>query len=172
MEQKMYKIGKLVNTHGVLGEVRVIKVTDFEERFEPGETVYWVSPDHSEVIALKVDGYRKHKQFELLHFEGYDNINDVEKFKGGLLKITEEQLTPLDDDEFYYHEIIGCDVFTVQGSKVGKIKEILSPGANDVWVVSRPKQKDVLIPFIDDVVTDINIHEKKVIIEPMEGLLD
>lgn len=172
MEQKMFNVGKIVNTHGIKGEVKVIKITDFEERFEPGSQVYWVSQDNREVIPLTIDGYRKHKNFHLLHFEGHPSINDVERYKGGMLKITEDQLTPLEEGEFYYHEIIGLTVVTLSGDEVGRIKEILSPGANDVWVVQRKGKKDVLIPYIDDVVNEVDVKEGKVVIEPMEGLLD
>ena len=171
MTEKMFDVGKIVNTHGVRGEVRVFRITDFEERFNIGETLYLVR-DHQPVRKLIIDGYRKHKQFDLLHFEGLDNINDVEHFKGAYLKIKEDQLTELAEGEYYHYEIIGCEMYTTAGEKLGVIGDILSPGANDVWVVKREKGKDVLIPFIKDVVKEIDVSEKKVVIELMEGLLD
>ncbi|KGX83685.1 ribosome maturation factor RimM [Pontibacillus marinus] len=172
MNKNMFTIGKVVNTHGVRGEIRVIQVTDFDDRFVVGNEVYWVSPDNQEQVPLTIDAYRTHKNFHLLHFQGYDNINDVERFKGGTLAITKEQQTPLDEGEFYYHEIIGCHVETTDGSTIGKVKEILSPGANDVWVIQRPQQKDVLIPYIEQVVKQVDPENEKIIIEPMEGLLE
>ncbi|WP_337020518.1 ribosome maturation factor RimM, partial [Oceanobacillus massiliensis] len=123
-------------------------------------------------IKLKIAAHRIHKGFDLLQFEGYGNINLVESFKGCELKIGEDQLSELDEDEFYYHEIIGCEVFTADERRLGKIKEILSPGANDVWVVKQESGKDLLIPYIEQVVKNIDIDSKKVVIEPMEGLLD
>jgi 16S rRNA processing protein RimM len=168
---KMFDVGKIVNTHGVRGEVRVIRITDFEERFRIGERLYLVS-DREPVRELIIDGHRKHKQFDLLHFEGLDNINDVEHFKGAHLKINEDQLTELNEGEYYHYEIIDCEMFTTNGDKIGTVIDILSPGANDVWVVKRTKGKDVLIPFIKDVVKKIDVSEKKIIIELMEGLLD
>lgn len=171
MEEKMYNVGKIVNTHGIRGEVKVVRITDFEERFHEGNTVYAVK-NNGEMIELVIDGHRKHKGFDLLHFEGKNNINDVEHLKGCYLKITESQQTDLGENEFYYHEIIGCSVFTTSGEKIGVVKEILSPGANDVWVTKRPKGKDVLIPYIEDVVKEVNIEDKKITIELMEGLLD
>lgn len=171
MEGQMFDIGKIVNTHGVRGEVRVIRITDFEERFAIGETVYLIR-NNEQPHPLVIDGYRKHKQFDLLHFKGLDQINDVEHFKGSHLKITKEQLTELAAGEYYHYEIIDCVMYTIKGEKLGMIVDILSPGANDVWVVKTVKGKEVLIPFIKDVVKEINVEEKKVIIEPMEGLLD
>ncbi|WP_042223791.1 ribosome maturation factor RimM [Oceanobacillus manasiensis] len=171
MNHEMYNIGKIVNTHGIRGEVKVVRISDFEERFAVGNQVFVVK-DKAEPVALTIAAHRIHKGFDLLQFEDYANINDVEHFKGSYLKISEEQLTELDSDEYYYHEIIGCDVVTASGESLGVIKEILSPGANDVWVVKRPKEKDLLIPYIDDVVKEVSIQDKKVVIEPMEGLLD
>jgi 16S rRNA processing protein RimM len=171
MTEKMFNTGKIVNTHGVRGEVKVLRISDFEERFAEGETLYAVSGG-KKPFPLIIDGHRIHKGFDLLHFQGYDNINDVEQFKNAYLKITEAQLTNLAENEYYYHEIIDCDVYTGSGDYIGIIREILSPGANDVWVVEREKAKDVLIPYIKQVVTSIDIAAKKVIIAPMEGLLD
>lgn len=167
----MFNIGKIINTHGTGGEVKVVRITDFDERFTVGETVYAVNEDGKR-IELVIDAHRIHKGFDLIRFEGHGNINDIEHLKGAQLKITEDQLTDLDEDEFYYHEIIGCDVYTNDGKKLGTITEILSPGANDVWVIKQPKGKDVLIPYISEVVIEVDIYSQKVLIEPMEGLLD
>jgi 16S rRNA processing protein RimM len=95
----------------------------------------------------------------------------VEKFRDGILKVPESQLGSLDEGEFYYHEIIGCLVATTKGEEIGKISEILSPGANDVWVVKGKGGKEILIPYINDVVKKVDVSEKVILIEPMEGLL-
>lgn len=171
MAEKMFNTGKIVNTHGIRGEVKVVRISDFAERFAVGERLYLVKGNESP-IQVTVDSYRSHKGFDLLHFAGYDHIDDVEVYKGSYLKIAEDQLTDLAEDEYYYHEIIGCEVFLNEIDKLGEIKEILSPGANDVWVVKQPNGKDVLIPYIKEVVKEVNIEAKKVVIEPMEGLLD
>ncbi|RDW19465.1 ribosome maturation factor RimM [Oceanobacillus arenosus] len=171
MTEKMFNIGKIINTHGIRGEVKVHRITDFEERFVVGEMVYLAKEDGIP-LKLIIDGHRLHKGFDLIHFEGYNNINDVEHFKGSELQITEDQQKELDEHEYYYHEIIGCEVHTTSGDKLGVIKEILSPGANDVWVVKQEKGKDLLIPYIEEVVKEIEVEAKKIVIEPLEGLLD
>ncbi len=169
---KMYNVGKIVNTHGIKGDVKVIRITDFDERFAKGSKLFWVSKDGSKKLSLEVDGHRRHKNVDLLHFKGYESINEVEFLKEGTLQVSEEQLTDLDEGEFYYYEIIGCTVYTVLGEELGKIKEILAPGANDVWVVQRKGKKDLLIPYIEEVVKEVNIEQEKVIIDPMEGLIE
>ena len=170
--EKWFNVGKIVNTHGIRGEVRVISRTDFaEDRYKVGNTLY-LFRENKEPLELKIASHRTHKNFNLLTFEGYPNVNDVEPLRDGILKIDESQLTELDEGEFYFHEIIGCTVFTDEGKEVGIIREILTPGANDVWVVKGASGKDVLIPYIEQIVKEVDIKSQKVIITPMEGLLD
>lgn len=167
-----YKVGKIVNTHGIRGEVRVISTTDFtEERYQVGEQLF-LFHDNQDVLPLTIASYRRHKNFDLLSFEGYPNINDVEAFRDGILKISEKQMGELDEHEYYYHEIIGLVVVDENDKEIGKITEILSPGANDVWVVKRKGKKDALIPYIESVVKDIDLTEGVVHVEIPEGLLD
>lgn len=166
------KVGKIVNTHGIKGEVKVLRITDFEERFEVGTSLWIKENNPDSLVHVTVDGHRIHKNFDLLHFEKYDNINDVEQFKGCMLVIKKEHLTPLEENEFYYHEIIGCKVILTDGEGIGEVTEILSPGANDVWVVKSKDNKEFLIPYIEQVVKEVNVDSKQIIIEPMEGLLE
>ncbi len=171
--EKWFNVGKIVNTHGIKGEVRVISRTDFaDERYKIGNTLYIFMDNALEPIEVKVKSHRVHKSFDLLSFEGYDNINLVEKFKGALLKVPESQLGELEEGEYYFHEIIGCTVVTENGEAIGTVKEILTPGANDVWVVKGKGGKEILIPYIADVVIDVNVKEKTITIRPMEGLLE
>ncbi len=168
-----FKVGKIVNTHGIKGEVRIISTTDFaEERYEVGNKLYLFQEKQVEPVEVIVATHRKHKNFDLVSFEGYPNVNDVEKFKNSMVKVSEDQLSELEDGEFYFHEIIGCIVKTDEGQELGKIKEILTPGANDVWVIKGKGGKEILIPYIDEVVQEINIEKKEIMITVMEGLLD
>lgn len=168
-----FQVGKIVNTHGIRGEVRIISQTDFaDERYQIGnELGIGLSPD-GPMTRVTVESHRRHKNFDLLTFEDYPNINDVEKFKGQNLYVSEDQMGELGEHEFYYHEIIGCAVLTEEGEELGKIKEILSPGANDVWVIQRKGKRDLLIPYIEDVVKVVDPAEKKVVIHIIEGLID
>ncbi|AEH48610.1 ribosome maturation factor RimM [Parageobacillus thermoglucosidasius] len=171
--EKWFNVGKIVNTHGIRGEVRVISRTDFpEERYKKGNTLYIFMEKSQEPIEVIVKSHRVHKSFDLLSFEGYDNINLVEKFKGAMLKVPESQLGELNEGEYYFHEIIGCTVVTEEGETVGTVSEILTPGANDVWVVKRNNGKEALIPYIEDIVKNVDVEAKIITIRPMEGLLE
>ena len=101
----------------------------------------------------------------------FDAFDAIEKYKGYSLKVAEEDLNDLDDGEFYYHEIIGLEVY--EGDNlIGTIKEILQPGANDVWVVKRKGKRDLLLPYIPPVVLNVDIPNNRVDVEILEGLDD
>lgn len=173
MGEKLYAVGKVVNTHGIKGELKIVTQTDFPEvRFAKGSELVLHNQESGTLIPVKVEMAREHKGMYIVRFEGYPDINLVEKYKGWMLKVAESNLLELEPDEYYYHEIIGCAVFTEEGEQLGTISEILSPGANDVWVIERPKGKPLLIPVIDEVLLHVNVKEKKVTIRLMEGLLD
>lgn len=169
---EFYNVGKIVNTQGLKGEVRVISKTDFaEERYKVGNVLF-LFQDGKNPIKLTIKTHRKHKNFDIVSFEGHPSINDIEKYRDGILKIPATELHDLDDNEFYYHEIIGLEVIDEEGVTLGKVKEILSPGANDVWVVQRQGAKDALIPYIESVVKTIDLENNQVHVEIPEGLLD
>lgn len=169
----MLTVGKVVNTHGIRGELKVWPETDFpDERFRPGAELLLVSPDESQAIPHTVSGARPQKNVFLVKFREYDNINQVERFKGWSLKVPADNRAKLAPNEFYFHDIIGCDVVTEEGEKVGVVKEILRPGANDVWVVKQTNGKTAYLPYIADVVRDVDVAAKRVTIRVMEGLLE
>ncbi|MBT2642639.1 ribosome maturation factor RimM [Bacillus sp. ISL-41] len=170
--EKYFNVGKIVNTHGIRGEVRVISRTDFpEERYKLGNTLLLFMPGSKEPEELVVKSHRTHKNFNLLTFEGFDNVNQVERMRGGILKVPETQRGSLEEGEFYFQDILGCTMFTTEGEELGKVIEILTPGANDVWVVKGSNGKELLIPYIEDIVKKVDVKEKVIEIEPMEGLL-
>ncbi len=165
-----YNVGKIVNTHGIRGEVRVIATTDFpKERFQNGAVLY-LKQSAGEPLRLEVAGARQHKGMWLIKFKDYDNINDVQNFRDHELMVTEDEQQPLEEGQYYYHQIIGLTVKTLEGRELGTIKEILSPGANDVWVVERKGQSDLLLPVIDDVIKNVDLDKGEVDVELMEGL--
>lgn len=169
---KWYNVGKIVNTHGVRGEVRVISKTDFPElRYKKGSALGLFMPKSKEPIQLIVSAHRKHKNFDLLMFENHPNLNDVEKYRDGILKVAEQYLGELGENEFYLHEIMGCEVFDLAGVNIGKVTEVITTGANDVWAVKPDEGKMHYIPYIEDVVKEVDVDNKKIMIDPLEGLL-
>lgn len=167
-----FNVGKIVNTHGIRGEVRVISSTDFpEERYAVGNKLNLFRDGDKKPLPLIVASHRRHKNFDLLTFEGYTTIEMVQAFRDGMLKVSENQLGNLEENEFYFHEIIGCKVVDLNNNEIGVIDEILQTGANDVWAVKPAKGKMHYIPYIEDVVKNIDIENKVITIDAIEGLL-
>ena len=166
------KVGKIVNTHSLKGEVKVISSTDFEEeRFKKGSKLL-ITRGNQLIREVVVQSYRNHKNFLLVKFEGIDSVEEAEKLKNLQIKIDSDEVGELEENEFYFHQIIGCEVFDENDRNLGEIIDILTPGANDVWVIKGEEGKEILIPYIEDVVKQIDIINKKVNIEVMEGLID
>ena len=167
-----FNVGKIVNTQGLQGEMRVLSVTDFaEERFKKGNKLALFDKKDQFVMDVEIASHRKAKNFDIIKFKGMYHINDIEKFRDFSLKVAEKDLTDLEDGEFYYHEIIGLEVYE-NDVLLGTIKEILQPGANDVWVVKRKGKRDLLLPYIPPVVLGIDIEQGRVDVEIPEGLDD
>ena len=166
------KVGKIVNTHTLKGEVKVISSTDFEEeRFKKGSKLL-ITRGNQLIREVVVQSYRNHKNFLLVKFEGIDSVEEAEKLKNLQIKIDSDEVGELEENEFYFHQIIGCEVFDENDKNLGEIIDILTPGANDVWVIKGENGREILIPYIEDVVKKIDITSKKVNIEVMEGLID
>ena len=166
------KVGKIVNTHSLKGEVKVISSTDFEEeRFKKGSKLL-ITRGNQLIREVVVQSYRNHKNFLLVKFEEIDSVEEAEKLKNLQIKIDSDEVGELEENEFYFHQIIGCEVFDENDKNLGEIIDILTPGANDVWVIKGENGKEILIPYIEDVVKKIDITSKKVNIEVMEGLID
>ena len=166
------KVGKIVNTHSLTGEVKVISSTDFEEeRFKKGSKLL-ITRGNQLIREVVVQSYRNHKNFLLVKFEGIDSVEEAEKLKNLQIKIDSDEVGELEENEFYFHQIIGCEVFDENDRNLGEIIDILTPGANDVWVIKGEEGKEILIPYIEDVVKQIDITNKKVNIEVMEGLIN
>ena len=149
-----YNVGKIVNTQGLQGELRVLSVTDFaDERFKKKSVLALFDDKDNYIMDVEIASHRKHKNFDIVKFKGLYHINDVEKYKGCSLKIA------------------GLDVYEGD-TLIGQVKEILQPGANDVWVVKRKGKKDLLLPYIPPVVLDVDVAAGRVEVELMEGLDD
>ncbi|MFC3797832.1 ribosome maturation factor RimM [Cohnella sp. GCM10012308] len=172
-EQQLLNVGKIVNTHGVRGEIKVWPQTDFPDvRFRAGSKLLLVNPEAGgQPAEVEVVSAREQKNMFVVRLKGWDDINQVEKYKGWELKVEAEDRVELEEDEYYLSDIVGCAVFTEEGEELGFVKEILSPGANDVWVVKRLKGGDLLLPYIDEVVKEVDVAARRVKVHLMEGLL-
>jgi len=163
------RVGVISSTHGIGGEVKVYPTTDDVTRFKKLKEV--ILDTGKTNITLEVERVKFFKQMVILKFKGIDNINDIEKYRGKDLLVTRENAVELDEDEYFISDIIESEVLDEDGSKLGVLVEVLSTGANDVFVVKTMENKEILIPNIKDCVLDINLDEKKIIVHLLDGLL-
>lgn len=160
-------IGKIVNTRGLRGEVKIVANTHFvEERFGKGAIVYI---GESLIKAVICRSYAD-KGFIFAVFEGMEDINEVEKFKGCDLYADQSEELRLEEDEVLYSDLMQCEVYTDQQLFVGKVVDVLETWANAVLRVKREKDS-VLIPFVKAVVEQVDVEAKRIVIKEMEGLL-
>lgn len=166
-EPRFLVIGQVTKPHGVRGEVRVMPHTDLPERFGWLEAVY---VGEAPPVQVAVDSARVHKGFVLLKLAGCDNRDEAQKLRGKLLQIPEDQAIPLEENEYFLHDVVGLSVETEDGTELGAITEVIETGANNVFVVKGSKG-EVLIPDTDEVVVDIDFEQNRMIIHPLPGLL-
>ena len=166
----MLRVGVISSTHGIRGEVKVFPTTDDPARFKWLKDVVLVTNRGN--IPLEATGVKFFKQFAILKFKGIDNINDIEMYKGCDLMVTRENAVPLEEDEYYIADLIGLMVVTDDGKTLGKLKDVLQTGANDVYVVETAAGKEVLLPVIRECVLDIDLKAGVVTVHVMPGLLD
>lgn len=167
-EPRFIAIGYIIRPHGVRGEVLVEVLTDYPERFETLDVVYLGNEQQAE--ARRLQGARWHNNRALLRFQGYEDRTAAEQLRGLLVQVPIEEATPLPEDEYYPHELIGLDVVTVEGEELGKLSEILFTPANEIYVVAGPRGQ-ILLPAIADVVERVDLETGRVIVRLMEGLL-
>ena len=164
----VFRIGQIVNTQGLKGEVRVYPYTDDINRF--GELEYFYI-DKNLNNKYEVERVRYKGNMVIMKIKDIDSIELAEKLKTKNMYIGREQGRELDEGEFFVSDLIGLDVFTVDGEKVGVLKDVLQHAINDVYVVSSG-EKEYLIPSIEKFVPTIDLDQNKMIIDPIKGMLD
>jgi 16S rRNA processing protein RimM len=164
-------VGRIGRAHGIKGEVTVEVRTDEPElRLGPGAVL---ATDPASAGPLTIETGRVHSGRLLLRFEGVKERNAAEALRNVLLiaDVDPEEL-PEDPEEFYDHQLMDLDVVTVDGTEVGRITEITHLPYQDLLIVKRPDGSEVMIPFVEEIVPEIDLEEQRVVIAPPPGLLD
>ncbi|MEF9920094.1 MAG: ribosome maturation factor RimM [Erysipelotrichaceae bacterium] len=161
------KIGVICGTHGLKGEVSVKSLSDFDEiRFKKGNVVYL---KENELIPLTIKTMRVHKDRVLLSFEGFDDINDVEKWKNLLLVIDKGNLHQLDGDDVYYFQLRNMQVYDDENQYLGEVKELIETGANLVLRID-DGTTSFLMPYVSVFVKETNVKDNKMKVHLLEGM--
>ncbi|MGB9178055.1 MAG: ribosome maturation factor RimM [Pyrinomonadaceae bacterium] len=164
-------VAKAVKTRGLRGEIVADLLTDFPERFEGLEELIAVAPDGKR-IRLRLEEHWLHQDRIVFKFEGYDSIEAASALVGYELTVPESERVELEEDEFYDWELVGCRVETVEGEQLGRVREVLRTGANDVLVVEGDAKREYLIPLAEEICVRVDIEEKLIRVDAPEGLLE
>ena len=163
------QVGIITQTHGIRGEVKVFPTTDDVNRFKKLKEV--IMDTGRERLTLEIEGVKFFKQYAILKFKGYDSINDIEKYKSAKLYIKREQAVKLQKDEYFIADLIDMEVVTEDGEYFGKMKDVLTTGANDVYIVTRQDGTEVLLPAIKQCVKSIDMDQSRITVHIMDGLI-
>lgn len=164
------EIGKIINTHGIKGELKIISSSDFEEeRFAVGNSVN--IQFGKELIPMEVASFRRHKGCLLVAFKDLMNINFVEKYKGCVISVDSDELQELDEDEVYFYQLVDCKVIDEENNELGMVVEIIETAAHDILRIRNDEGKEVLIPYVDAFIVDVDVDEKVIIVHLIEGFV-
>lgn len=168
--EDLLRVGIITQTHGIRGEVKVFPTTDDPMRFKKLKKC--IIPMKRENIELTVESVKFFKQYVILKFKEYSNINDIEQFVKKDIMVTRENAVKCEPGEYFICDLIGLTVVTDEGDTLGTLTDVLETGANNVYEVSAPNGKTVLIPVIDQCILSHDMDNKTVTVHLLPGLLD
>ena len=164
-----FTVGEIVSPFGRVGEVKVRLDTDFPDRFARLKRVClrWPSGD---ARIVEVERSRLHKGQILLKVKGMESIDDAETLRNARVQIQPDDAVQLPANEYYIHDLIGCDVVTAEGRLLGPLTSVLVNPANDVYVVGQGKS-EILLPAVRDVIVSVDLTSRRIVVQPTPGLL-
>ena len=168
LTEDMLQVGAISSVHGVHGEVKVFPTTSDPLRYKYLKEVFLDTG--KELIKLKLKGVKFFKQFVIVKFEGYDNPNDIEKYKGRPIYVTRENAVKLEKDEYFVADLYGINVYEDNGELLGELTDVIETGSNDVYSVKCTDGSELLLPAIKECILDVDIADRKMTVHVMDGL--
>ena len=169
MEQR-FQVGVITSTHGVRGEVKVFQTTDDQARFKKLKQV--ILDTGKEDMELEITGVKFFKNMVILKFKGIDDMDTANKYRQKSLYVTRENAVKLEKNEYFIADLIGLAVSSEEGEDLGFINDVLQTGANDVYVIKKTGEEDLLLPAIKDCVKEVDIEGGKMVVHVLPGLRD
>lgn len=167
--KQLMEIGQIVNTYGIKGFLKVVPYTDDITRFEDLKSIYIEIKNSLKTFIIEEVKYSKN--LVLLKLNGIDDINTAENYKNCYIKIDRKDAVKLPEDSYFIVDLIGIKVFTDNNEELGNIVDVYPTGANDIYVVKNELGKQVLLPAIGEVIKNVDIKNKKMIVHLIEGLV-
>lgn len=166
--EDLLQVGVVTTTHGVRGEVKVFPTTDDSARLKKLKNV--ILDTGREKLDMEITSVKFFKNLVILKFKGYDNINDVERFRQAKLLVTRDNAVELAENEYFIADLIGLKASSDEGEDLGEITDVLQTGANDVYVISKEGTPDLLVPAIKDCVVNVDIEAGTIVLHLLDGL--
>ena len=163
------EIGQIVNTFGIKGMVKVKPFTDDIRRFDELKTVY-VEKDGKQT-EYEVEEVKYHKDMVLIKFKGIDKVEQAEMLRNSYLTVSRDSVEKLEEGRYYIVDLLGLEVYTDEQILLGTLDDIFNTGSNDIYVVKDKQGKQILLPAIQDVIKQIDIENKKIIVHLLPGLI-
>ncbi len=167
--QKNLEIGQIVNTFGIKGYVKVVPYVDNIARYDELKKVYIKNKNTEK--EYEVEEVKYQKGMVLLKLRGIDKIEEAEKLRNSYLEVDRENAIELEEGEYFIADLIGLQVITDKGEKLGKLEDIYNTGSSDIYVVKDELGKQILLPAIEEVIKEISIQENKITVHIIEGLI-
>ena len=163
------EIGQIVNTFGVKGMVKVRPFTDDIKRFDKLKYVY-VEKNKNQT-KYEIEEVKYHKDMVLIKFKNIDKLEQAEELKNSYLTITRDSAEKLEEGRYYIVDLLGLEVYSDEQILLGTLEDIFNTGSNDIYVVKNNQGKQILLPAIQDVIKQIDIEHKKIIVHLLPGLI-
>lgn len=167
--EEFLAVGKILNTHGVRGEMRVLPLTSDISRFDYLKVV-WVE-ENGKLERYYVEKTRYHKQYVLIKLYGIDTMDRAEQLKDCYLKVDRKNTRLLEEDEYFIADLIDCEVYE-NNTLLGKVTDVLQAGGNDCYVVNGNLYGEILLPAVRSVIREVDIENRKISVVLPEGLVD
>ncbi len=169
--EDLISIARIARPHGNRGEVIADLLTDFPDRFESLDEAL-VKRASGEIVTLPLDSARLHKGRVVLKFAGYDDINTAERLRDSHLCVTREQLVELPEGTWFEFDLVDCEVLTNSGARLGRVTGVQQYGAAPLLAVQSDDGRELLIPFALSICIEIDPANKRIVVDPPEGLLE
>jgi len=166
---KYLELGQIVNVKGLKGEVKVNSFTDDNTKFERMPKVFIKQKDNLKEYEIEKVGYNKNQV--IIKFKNIDTIEEAEKLRNSYIVVDRDIFGDLPEGVYYIADLIGLDVFTETNEYLGKVDDIFNNGSTDIYVVKDEIGKQILLPGISDVIKDVNLEEKKIVVHILKGLI-
>lgn len=167
--QDLLEIGQIVNSYGIKGFVKVVAFTDDITRFEELKTIY--VEQGKKLKEYTIEDVKYSKKLVLLKFKGIDDINETISLKNCYLKIDRKDAVELEEDSYFIVDLIGLEVYSDEDKLLGILSDVFPTGSNDIYVVKDELGKQILLPAIKEVIKNVDLENKKVIVHLIPGLV-